>query len=43
LRRDGEASTVNGFKDFVSAAGEERGAGLVAEFFGISAVAGVAK
>ena len=43
LGRYSQAATVDSFEDGVSTAGQEGGAGFIAEFFGISAVAGVAK
>jgi hypothetical protein len=43
LRWHGQAAAVDGFQDLVAAAGEERGAGLVAQLFGIVSVAGVAE
>src|SRR5271169_1732107 len=43
LRRNGQATAVDGFEDCVSTAGQQRRAGGVAEFFGIVAVAGIAQ
>ena len=39
LRQDGQAAAVDGFEDFISAATQERGTGIVAESFGIVPVA----
>jgi hypothetical protein len=43
LRRNGQPAAVDSFKDGIAAAGQERGAGFVAEFFGILSVTGVAE
>jgi hypothetical protein len=42
LRWHGQAPAIDSFEDCVAAAGKERGASIVAEFFRIVSLAGIA-